>query len=151
MSIGEICNRDVVVIEKDATVREAARLMRQYHVGDVVVTRDQEGVRVPIGIITDRDIVVEVLGEDVNIDTVSVGDIMSDKLLTAHTTDGLWDSLQRMRTAGVRRLPVVDGRGALQGIVTVDDLVELLAEELLQVAKVSVREQAAEFAARSRM
>jgi len=151
MSIGEICNRDVVVIEKNATIREAARRMRQYHVGDLVVTRDQEGVRVPIGILTDRDIVVEVLGEDVNIDAVSVGDIMSNKLLTARAADGLWDSLQRMRTAGVRRLPVVDGRGALQGIVTVDDLVELLAEELLQVAKVSVREQAAEFAARSRV
>jgi len=151
MSIGEICNRDVVVIEREATIQEAARLMRQYHVGDLVVTREREGVRVPVGIVTDRDIVVEVLGEGVDIDSVSVSDIMSDNLLTAHESDNLWECLQRMRNAGVRRLPVVDERGALQGIVTADDLVELLSDGLAQVVKMAAREQAFERVVRSRV
>ena len=150
MSIGEICNRDVVVIERDATVQEAARLMRRHHVGALVVTRDLEGVRVPVGLITDRDIVIEVLGEGVDVGTVLVGDIMSDELLTAGEGDDLWGSLQRMRSAGVRRLPVVDTRGALQGIVTVDDVIELLADELTQMAKLMAREQVVEQTTRSR-
>jgi CBS domain-containing protein len=150
MSIGEICNRDVVVVEKNATIQEAARLMRDYHVGDLVVLRERDGVKEPAGIVTDRDIVVEVLGEDVGIDAVTVGDIMSERLLTAQEEDNLWETLQRMRIAGVRRLPVVDKHGALQGIVTLDDLIELLAEELAQAAKLVAREQAVERTVRSR-
>lgn len=148
MSIGDICNRDVVVVEREATVREAARLMREYHVGDLVVVRGG-GVKEPIGIVTDRDIVVEVLGEDVAVDAVTVGDIMSDKLVTGREEDELWDTLQRMRIAGVRRLPVVDRHGALQGILTLDDVIELMAEELAQAAKLVARERAVEDSARS--
>ena len=124
--------------------------MSDHNVGALVVTRDLEGVRVPVGLITDRDIVIEVLGEGVDVGTVLVGDIMSDELLTAGEGDDLWGSLQRMRSAGVRRLPVVDTRGALQGIVTVDDVIELLADELTQMAKLMAREQVVEQTTRSR-
>ena len=150
MSIGEICNRDVVVVAKEAAVLEAARLMRQYHVGDLVVIREREGTREPVGLITDRDIVIEVLGEEVDVNTVLVGDIMSNKLLTACEEDGIWETIQRMRIAGVRRVPVVDRHGALQGIVTMDDVFELLADELSQLAKLVTRGQAVERATRSR-
>lgn len=149
MSIGDICNRDVVVIDKDASVQEAARLMRQFHVGALVVCDEREGRRVPLGLLTDRDIVVEVLGEGVEIGSVMVGDIMGAKLLTARESDELWETLQRMRQAGVRRLPVVDELGSLQGIVTMDDVVELLADELAQLAKLVTREQAVEKTRRS--
>ena len=149
MSIGDFCNRDVVVIEKDASVQEAARLMRQYHVGALVVCDEREGRRVPLGLVTDRDIVVEVLGEAVEIGSVMVGDIMGAKLLTARESDELWETLQRMREAGVRRLPVVDELGSLQGIVTMDDVVELLADELAQLAKLVTREQTVEKTRRS--
>jgi CBS domain-containing protein len=149
MSIGDICNRDVVVIDKDASVQEAVRLMRQFHVGALVVCDEREGRRVPLGLLTDRDIVVEVLGEGVEIGSVMVGDIMGAKLLTARESDELWETLQRMRQAGVRRLPVVDELGSLQGIVTMDDVVELLADELAQLAKLVTREQAVEKTRRS--
>jgi len=148
MSIGDICNRDVVVVERDATIQEAARLMRDHHVGDLVVLRGG-GVKEPVGILTDRDIVVEVLGEGIAAEAVTVGDIMSDKLLIGREEDELWDALQRMRIAGVRRLPVVDRHGALQGILTLDDVIELLAEELAQAAKLVAREQAVEAGGRS--
>jgi len=150
MAIGEICNRDVVVIGRDATVQEAAHLMREFHVGELVVLRERAGVKEPVGIVTDRDIVIEVLGEDVNIDAVTVGDIMSNKLLVAREEDDFWETLQRMRIAGVRRLPVVDKHGALQGLVSLEDIIELLSEELAQVAKLVTNEQSMEWASRSR-
>ena len=141
MSIGDICNRNVVVIEKEADVQEAARLMRRFHVGALVVCAVRDGVRFPLGIVTDRDIVVEVLGEDVAVDSVRMGDIMSAKLLTARDGDEIWDTLSRMRQSGVRRMPVVDDSGALQGIIAMDDVIELLADELAQLAKLVAREQ----------
>ena len=149
MSIGDICNRNVVMIEKDAPVMEAARVMRQFHVGALVVCGEREGARVPVGLVTDRDIVIEVLGEEVEAGSLMVGDIMSANLLTAREGDDLWETLQRMRHAGVRRVPVVDEQGALQGIVTMDDVIELLADELSQLAKLVAREQKAEQAGRS--
>ena len=150
MPIGDICNRNVVVIEKDSAVREAARLMRQFHVGALVVCNERDGGRVPVGLVTDRDIVIEVLGEEVEPDSVMVGDIMSANLLTARESDELWDILGRMRHAGVRRIPVVDERGSLQGLVTMDDVIELLADELAQLAKLVAQEQKVEQAGRSR-
>ena len=149
MSVGDVCNRNVVMIEKEASVQDAARLMRQYHVGDLVVCTGPEGKRVPVGLVTDRDIVVEVLGEAVGVASVMVGDIMSTNLLTAREGDELWDTLRRMRSAGVRRVPVVDERGFLKGIVTMDDVIELLADELAQLAKLVAREQKVEQARRS--
>ena len=149
MSIGDICNRNVVVIEKDTAVQEAALLMRRFHVGALVVCRGAEGKRVPVGLVTDRDIVVEVLGEEVDVTKVVVGDIMSAELLTARESDDLWETLQRMRHSGVRRLPVVDDQGYLQGILTMDDVIELLADELAQLAKLVAREQTMEKASRS--
>ena len=139
--IGEMCMRDVVVIAKDAAVAEAARLMRRHHVGALVVTVTREALTVPVGILTDRDIVVEVLAQDVDPRTVTVGDIMSAELLTAVVTDSLWDTLQRMRQYGARRVPVVDAGGGLQGIVTLDDVLELLAEELAVLARLVASER----------
>ena len=136
MSAGHFCNREVVVTGKDSTIVEVAQLMRHHHVGDVVVVADQEGVAFPVGIITDRDIVVELIAEQVDLETVSVGDVMSYELVTVREQDGIWDTLKRMRTEGIRRLPVVNDQGGLEGILTMDDLLKLLAEELSQLAKV---------------
>ena len=148
MSVGEICNRDVIVIGSRDTVQEAARRMREHHVGALVVTEERAGVAVPIGLVTDRDLVVEVLAEDVDPDTVVVGDIMSRELLTAREADGIWETVQRMRNKGVRRVPVLSAHGGLAGIVAMDDLVELFTEELVQLSKLVVREQARELRAR---
>jgi CBS domain-containing protein len=141
MTVGKFCNREVVVANRDSTIIEVARLMRQHHVGDVVIVNYQGDQAKPIGIITDRDIVVELIACEVSIDAVSVGDVMSFELITAKERDSIWDALQRMRTQGVRRIPVVNDAGGLEGILTVDDLLELLAEELILLAKVPVRQQ----------
>lgn len=149
MPIGEICTREVVIVEKGAAVREAARLMRQYHVGDLVVVEHKGGARIPVGILTDRDIVVEVVAPGVELERLVVGDVMSFDLAAVREKDGIWESLQYMRAKGVRRMPVVDQEGALVGIVAADDLLELLAEELGALAALAKREQLKEAGART--
>ena len=126
MPISEICNREVIVVQRSNTILEAAQLMRQHHVGDVVVVEEQGGVRIPVGIVTDRDLVVE---------------IMALELATVKENAGVSETIEYMRAKGVRRLPVVDNSGGLVGILTLDDLLELLTEELLALAKLVRHEQ----------
>lgn len=141
MSIGEFCTREVVIAEKDTGIVELAQLMRKYHVGDVVIVEKHVDRMLPLGIVTDRDIVVELIAEEVDVESITAGDVMSTELITAKQKDGLWDTLQLMQSQGVRRLPVVDEADFLEGILTVDDLIELLAEELVILAKIAGRGQ----------
>ena len=133
MSAGEYCNRDVVVIEKTESVREAINLMRKNHVGDVVIVEMREKASIPLGILTDRDVVVEILAEDVDLDTVNVGDVMSYQLVTVNEDTKLLDAIKQMRIKGVRRLPVVNEQGELQGILSADDILELVVEQLSDI------------------
>jgi CBS domain-containing protein len=144
MSIGDICNRETVFARKDSSISQAAQLMREHHVGDLVVVEEKAGRLIPVGILTDRDLVIEILAKDVDMHNVTVGDVMSSELMTARESDGLYETMQRMRAKGVRRVPVVDANGALAGIVTVDDLLDLLADELTALARLLSREQARE-------
>lgn len=144
MKTGEACNREVVFTRRDGSIAEAARLMRAHHVGDLVVVEDQNDRRVPIGIVTDRDLVIEVLAEGVDMNDVTVGDVMSDALVTAREDDELADTVKLMRAKGVRRVPVVDRAGALVGIIAVDDLLDLLAEQVADLARLVQREQVRE-------
>jgi CBS domain-containing protein len=107
----------------------------------VVVAEERGGTRVPVGILTDRDIVVELLAEQVPLEAVSVGDAMSSELLTVSEEEEVMDVLQRMRGRGVRRAPVVDHSGALAGILAVDDMIDLIAEQLSDLVKLIGNEQ----------
>jgi CBS domain-containing protein len=148
-TIGGICSRDVVFTTRDTTVAVAAKLMRQHHVGSIVVVEQMNGgKRLPLGIVTDRDIVVEVIAPGLDAETITVGDIMATELVTAPESEGLLETMEIMRYKGVRRLPVVDGAGELIGIASIDDLLEVLAEELSELAKIVAREQAHEAQAR---
>jgi CBS domain-containing protein len=144
MPIGDLCNREVIFARRDDSIVSAAELMRRHHVGDLIVVDDREGLRVPVGILTDRDLVVEILAKGVALDAVNVGDIMTTELLTARESDDTYDTIARMRNGGVRRMPVVNAQGALVGIIAVDDLLDLLAEELGSLAKLVARGQARE-------
>jgi len=136
MTVGHFCNREVVICGTESTIVEVAQLMRLHHVGDVVIVEDREEIPVPIGIITDRDLVVELIADGVDLDAVTVVDVMSYELVTARTDDSIWETLKRMRAQGVRRIPVVNDQGGLEGILALDDILELLAEELSMLAKV---------------
>ncbi len=141
MSIGEFCTREVVIVERGTGIVELAQLMRKHHVGDVIVVDIRGDLVVPVGIVTDRDIVVELIAGKVDLDSVTTGDVMSPELITAKEKEGIWDTLQRMRSKGIRRMPVINEDGGLEGILTVDDLIELLADELDLLAKIAGREQ----------
>ena len=148
MAVGEICNREVVIAERSLSVAEAARLMRTHHVGDLVVVEETGGRGQPVGIVTDRDIVVEVVAAGVNPEALKVGDIMGPDVATVRESEGLFEALRYMRDKGVRRMPVVDGGGGLIGILTLDDLLGLLAEEMSELAKLVSHERQRETAVR---
>jgi CBS domain-containing protein len=144
MPIGEICIREVVICDRAANVAEAAQLMRRYHVGDLVIVEQSEGKRVPVGLITDRDIVTSVVALKLDPAKVAVGDLISREVILVREDQGVFETIEHMRAYGIRRVPVVDQHGALVGIVAVDDLIELLADELEKVSKLIAREQAGE-------
>lgn len=141
MSAGEICNRAVITIHPQASIVEAAQAMRRHHVGDIVVVEERNGGPCPIGIVTDRDLVIEVLANEVQLGAVVVGDVMSDELVLAHSEDDTLETLRRMRNRGVRRVPVVDSRGVLVGIITLDDLLNVFAEQMEDIVRLVSREQ----------
>lgn len=141
MPVSEICNREVVVVHPDDTIFETALLMRKHHVGDVLVVEDRGNVRVPIGIITDRDLAVEIMALQLDPEAVAAGDIMTPDPVTVKENTGIFEAIEYMRSKGVRRLPVVDDKGGLIGILTLDDLLEILAEELAALAKLVRYEQ----------
>jgi CBS domain-containing protein len=141
MKVGELCTREVVIIEKNASVLEAAKLMRTFHVGDVVVVEPHPDDRIPVGILTDRDIVVELIAGGVDLQSVTVGDVISYELITALEDDDVIETVKRMRSKGVRRIPVVNSRGGLEGILSLDDLLDLLAEQLNDIVSLIKREQ----------
>ena len=141
MTIGTICNREVITVQRDATALHAAVLMRQHHVGDVVVIENRNNKTVPIGIVTDRDIVVELVATELDCKVITVGDIIITKLIVVKDSAGVFEAIQLMANKGVRRLPVVDDAGGLVGIVTLDDLLLLLSKELAALNKLVTHEQ----------
>ena len=145
MTIGSICKRNVVVVPKGESIVDAAKRMRMFHVGTVIVVVEHDGKQLPIGILTDRDIVLSIVASDPeHLPFLMVGDAMSDDLATARDDTSLADALKLMQARGVRRLPVVDQAGALVGIVTSDDVIRFLAEELGQLAQLMNREEQVE-------
>ena len=123
--------------------------MREYHVGSVIVVEDTPlGVK-PVGVLTDRDLVVEILALQLQPDSVSIGDVMSFELVTAFEDDGIWVTLKRMRNQGIRRLPVTNQAGMLIGILSMDDILELLVGELNDLVKLTGREREQEILKRN--
>ena len=141
MNIGKLCIRDTFIIQKDDNIVEAAKLMRVFNVGDlIVVTANREG-NIPIGIVTDRDIVIGVVADNTDPQNVKVSEIMSRELVTGSEDDGVYESIERMRVHGIRRLPVVDKEGYLAGILSVDDMLEFLGEEVNALIGLVYKEQ----------
>jgi CBS domain-containing protein len=140
MPINECCNLGVICCETEASITEVAALMRKHHVGDVIVVEPKDGARLPIGIVTDRDIVIEALAPRVEVGLLTAGDIMSAPLVTVQENEGLLETLRFMRNHGIRRAPVVTEAGTLFGIVTADDISYLLAVELSMITKMMIEQ-----------
>ena len=141
MRMGEICVRNVVCAHRKMTIEEAAQLMRSRHVGDVIVVDSTARGPVPVGIVTDRDIVVEIVAAGLEPRQISLGDINGADLITASEDQGIFDTIQQMQHNGIRRMPVVDKQGALLGIISTDDLLQFLAIQFRGLSNVAVRER----------
>lgn len=138
MNVGQICQRRAITVQPTDELRTAAKLMRENHVGFLVVVQPSlpEGGLEPIGVITDRDIVISTLALDVDPRSVSVGDVMTRKPAVALAQDSVADALHQMRHRGVRRLPVVGDYGKLIGVIALDDILTQGANEIIAAAAV---------------
>jgi CBS domain-containing protein len=142
MTLKTICNREVLIAQKNDTLVEAAKLMREHQVGSIVVVEERNGVRYPVGIVTDRDIVIELIAKEVDINSVTLGDVMCRDIILGKESDDVNETIKIMRQRGIRRLPVVDAdSGVLVGIVTMDDLIDLIAEQLKDLAALIGKQQ----------
>jgi CBS domain-containing protein len=139
---GEFCNRTVVIARRAEPLLDALARMRDHQVGCVVVVEDDEvGVK-PVGLLTDRDVVLRLVdAPELELQRLRVDDVVAGELVQAWESDDLIDAIKRMRAYGVRRLPVIDEGGRLAGIITFDDLVEFFSEQLLDLATLLGRER----------
>lgn len=140
MTAGEYCNREVVIIEAQNSISEAAYLMRKHHVGTLVVIERQRSLSRPVGIITDRDLVIEVIAQQVPQEALLVKDLMNRELVYVTEQETLLNTIALMHKQGVRRLLVLDCKGSLQGIISADDITELLAEAMYNLSNIAGRE-----------
>jgi CBS domain-containing protein len=134
MAIGEICSREVVYVARSESCAQAARLMRENHVGSLVVVAQPGTPVMPLGMVTDRDLAVGVMALGLDPEKTLVEAAMRPRIALLRESEGIGRAIALMRAEGVRRLPVVDADGRLVGILAADDLIDLLAEELSGLA-----------------
>lgn len=149
MRIADICTHNPIHIAASASVRDAAGMMRHRHVGALIVLGAENGNRAPVGILTDRDIVVSVVVDGVDPDTLQVFDVMTRKVATCGEDQDLFDAIGTMRRNGVRRLPVLDAAGELSGMVSADDIYGAIGAHLSELGQALTREQVREMGLRS--
>lgn len=148
MTIKDYCQTHTAIARQQDSVLEAAARMQRHHVGALVVVERNEGRDEPVGMVTDRDIVVNGLarcalaGEDpAAVGRLRVADVMSRDVVVAREDEPLPDVIRGMKERGIRRIPVVDHEGALVGIFAFDDFIQVVADEMTDLATLIVRER----------
>jgi len=139
MPLEDLARSDAVTADPETPVAELAATMDEESIGSVVITNDET----PVGIVTDRDLTVRVLGEEVDPTDQTAEDVMTEDLCTAEPDAGFYEATNLMANHGVRRLPICEG-DTLVGIISADDMTELLADEQQQLGAV-IRAQRPEY------
>src|SRR5688572_8281396 len=134
MNIGEICTREVVMADRESTLQQAATLMREHHVGMLLVTSNAGAAQQVLGIVTDRDVVVEAVARGLDTTRTELGRLASDKLAALPASAGIGEAISLMKQRGVRRLLVSGDAGQLYGVVSIDDLLGALGHEMAELA-----------------
>jgi predicted transcriptional regulator len=142
MSVGTICTRKVISVDRSTDVAAAADVMRSKEVGYLVVTDAAKGGLKPVGVVTDRDLVIKVMARDIDPHMLKVSDVMTPDPLIAAYADDIGKTLHRMRALGVRRVPVIDSLGRIAGVMSLDDAFDHLVVQMADVAG-SIRSQKA--------
>ena len=150
MNVGDMCQKMPVTVRPFDDLVAVAQLMREKHVGYVVVVEPdaREGVFKPAGVLTDRDIVVTVVAKETDAKTLRAGDVMTSQPVVAREEESLGAALKKMRKIGVRRLPVVGKQEDLVGVISMDDIIDALVGELEDVAGAIRSEQLIEHSLR---
>ena len=130
MTVGNYCEQNLALLTRDASLQEAAMMMRIHHLGEVIVIDIVNGKNIPVGVVTDRDLVIEIMALDVDVEQISVGNIMSIELKTVPEDYSLSETLDIMQQHGVRRLPVVDSGGVLKGLIDMETILKVLCQDL---------------------
>ena len=136
MPIKSVCKTNVVTVDRGTTLLNVSNVMQKNHVGSVVVVEGLNGKKIPSGIITDRDIALA-LGSSPRPQDLRVENIMQSLPITIKVTEGIYETIVKMRESGVKRLPVINEDGTLCGIVCADDLLGLMSEEINNLAKIN--------------
>ncbi|MBF8302296.1 MAG: hypothetical protein HW396_577 [Candidatus Dadabacteria bacterium] len=136
MSLGNMCRKEIVCVNLGTNVKEAAKFMEEKNVGSIIVV----GGGKPVGIVTDRDILLRVVNKGLDPEKSSVDDVMTKEIVTLKEGMGLFEALEQVKGKGIRRFPIVDARGNLKGIMTLDDIIYLLGKEMADVASIIERE-----------
>lgn len=140
MSLRGIYKTDVVTCKRDALIKDVAKLMKDNHVGDVIVVDEANGMIKPVGMVTDRDIVLGAVCENSDkINSMKVEELMSPDLVTIDEDNWLFDALRKMRQGGVSRAPIVTKKGELCGILSASAIFRVLNEELTELSELSDR------------
>jgi CBS domain-containing protein len=139
--VGNLCVQDVVTVQRDTSVAQAAALMRKHHIGAVVMVDERAGARVPAGILTDRDITIEVVAAWLDAAALTVGEIVQRPVATVTPETPCAEVVRQMSLNGVRRLPIVSADGSLAGIVSLDDVLIELVAPLVAVGDLAARER----------
>jgi CBS domain-containing protein len=130
LKIRDVAVHEPVTARPTDSIGSCARRMHDEHVGCLVVVEESDGDAFPVGVLTDRDIAIEVVAFGLDPATMTAGDVMSERPAVVEEDDDLLDALAHMRERGVRRLPVVRPDGALSGMLALDNLLEALGEEI---------------------
>lgn len=133
-SAGDLCSRDVATAVRSTAVGDAARLLRERHVGCLVIVDETADGRIPVGMLTDRDIVTAVVARAVDPALLRAGDVMTEDLTTLGEDASVHEAVALMHHRRVRRMPVVSAAGFLVGLLAADDVIRMLAADLVALA-----------------
>jgi CBS domain-containing protein len=135
MNIGEVCSREVYIFKAEEPLANAVAEMMKRHIGAIVVVETAPDRVRPLGIVTDRDVIRGQVSLKKDLSSLTLGDVMTSALLTVSETSGVAQAIERMQARRVRRAPVVNDSGDLVGIVSLDDLLPIVAQELGALAR----------------
>lgn len=132
MSLESLCRREIVCVNRSTMAIDATKMMEEKNVGSVVVVDMDK----PVGILTDRDVVIRLVNKGLEAEKTPVSDIMSPEIITLNKNTGLYEALEQIKDSksAVRRFPIVDDNGSIKGIITLDDVIYLLGKEMSDVS-----------------
>jgi CBS domain-containing protein len=131
---------ELITVNSDANILDAIQLMKDNGIGDVIVTEDLDGEKMPVGVLTDRDIALDVLTQTMHPERLKVSAVMTKTLVTCSQRTGVFQMIQIMKREGVSKLPLVDDNGVLKGLINAKHLIQMLIESLYDLSHIAISE-----------